>query len=68
MFMKKRLKKVYIEITNSCNLNCKFCIKNDRKIEYISLVNFKLVLDKLKQHTDYLYFHILDQQKNAMNL
>ena len=59
--MKKRFKKVYIEITNSCNLNCKFCIKNDRKIEYISIDNFKLVLNKLKNYTDYLYFHILGE-------
>lgn len=59
--MKKRFKKVYIEITNSCNLNCKFCIKNDRKIEYINIDNFKLILNKLKDYTDYLYFHILGE-------
>ncbi len=61
MFMKKRLKKVYVEITNSCNLNCKFCIKNDRKVEYISINNFKLLLNKLENYTDYLYFHVLGE-------
>ena len=57
----KRFKKVYLEITNGCNLNCDFCIKNSRKIEYISIDNFKLVLDKLKNYTDYLYFHVLGE-------
>ena len=57
----KRFKKIYLEITNGCNLNCDFCIKNSRKIEYISIDNFKLILDKLKDYTDYLYFHVLGE-------
>ena len=57
----KRFKKIYLEITNGCNLNCKFCIKNSRKTEYISIDNFKLILDKLKDYTDYLYFHVLGE-------
>lgn len=57
----KRFKKVYLEITNGCNLNCDFCIKNSRKTEYISIDNFKLILDKLKDYTDYLYFHVLGE-------
>ena len=57
----KRFKKIYLEITNGCNLNCKFCIKNSRKTEYISINNFKLILDKLKNYTDYLYFHVLGE-------
>ena len=57
----KRFKKVYLEITNGCNLNCDFCIKNNRKTEYINIDNFKLILDKLKGYTDYLYFHVLGE-------
>ena len=60
MYM-KRFKKIYLEITNGCNLNCDFCIKNSRKTEYISISNFKFVLDKLKDYTDYLYFHVLGE-------
>ena len=57
----KRFKKIYLEITNGCNLNCDFCIKNSRKTEYIDIDNFKLVLNKLKNYTDYLYFHVLGE-------
>jgi len=57
----KRFKKIYVEITNGCNLNCDFCIKNNRKVEYISIDNFKIILDKLKDYTDYLYFHVLGE-------
>ena len=27
----KKYKKVYIEITNRCNLSCDFCIKNKKE-------------------------------------
>lgn len=56
-----RFKKIYIEITNNCNLNCDFCIKNKRNSEYISLDNFKILLDRLKGYTKYLYFHVLGE-------
>lgn len=58
---KKRFKKIYIEITNACNLTCSFCIKNQRPIKYLTLDEFKLILDKLEPYTDYLYFHILGE-------
>lgn len=54
-------KKIYIEITNSCNLNCSFCIGNKRKIKFMSFSEFKTILDKVKPYTDYLYFHILGE-------
>mgnify|MGYP004619114249 CR=1 FL=1 len=54
-------KKVYIEITNDCNLSCSFCIKNTRIKKYMSFDNFKLILDKLNNYTNYLYFHVLGE-------
>lgn len=57
----KRLKKIYLEITNACNLSCTFCIKNKRHIKYLSIDEFKIILDKLKSYTDYLYFHVLGE-------
>lgn len=59
--MKKRFKKIYVEITNGCNLKCDFCIKNDRKTKFINIDEFKILLDKIKSYTDYLYFHILGE-------
>lgn len=57
----KKLKKIYVEITNNCNLNCEFCIKNKRNKKFISLDEFRIILDKLTDYTDYLYFHILGE-------
>lgn len=54
-------KKIYIEITNQCNLNCSFCIKNYRKIKYLSLDELKIILEKLKGQTKFLYFHVLGE-------
>ena len=54
-------KKVYIEITNNCNLSCPFCIKNTRKKEFISLDNFKIILNKINGFTKYIYLHIMGE-------
>ena len=56
-----KLKKIYLEITNNCNLNCDFCIKNKRNKEYMKIDNFKTILNKIKNNTEYLYFHILGE-------
>ena len=54
-------KKVYVEITNNCNLDCSFCIKNKRAKMFISINDFKTILNKLKSYTKYLYFHIMGE-------
>jgi radical SAM protein with 4Fe4S-binding SPASM domain len=54
-------KKIYIEITNKCNLNCDFCIGNERNKKFISLEDFNLLLDKLNGYTKYLYFHVMGE-------
>ena len=61
MIILKRFKKIYLEITNNCNLNCSFCIKNNREIKYISIEEFEFILDKIKYYTDYLYLHVLGE-------
>lgn len=55
------MKKIYIEITNNCNLDCSFCIKNSRVSKYMPLDDFVFILDKVKPYTKYLYFHILGE-------
>lgn len=59
--MKKRFKKIYLEITNICNLKCSFCPSNRRKKEEMSLDTFKEILPRLKDYTDYLYFHLMGE-------
>ncbi len=54
----KKYKKIYIEITNICNLNCSFCKKSIRKKEYMSLDLFETILKKIKDYTDYIYLHV----------
>lgn len=59
--MKKLYKKIYIEITNHCNLSCDFCIQNKRKLKNITIEEFEILLSKLENYTNYLYFHILGE-------
>ena len=48
MKSEKRFKKIYLEITNACNLSCSFCIKNQRKIKYLKEEEFISILEKIK--------------------
>lgn len=54
-------KKIYLEITNNCNLNCSFCIGNKRAKKFIDIEDFKMILNKLKGYTKYLYFHVMGE-------
>ena len=54
-------KKIYVEITNNCNLNCDFCTKINRQKEFLSLDKFQILLPKLKNYTNYLYFHLMGE-------
>ena len=54
----KRFKKFYIEITNVCNLACSFCPQTKRQAEFMELDTFGKILDQIKPHTDYIYFHV----------
>ncbi|MGL5122882.1 MAG: radical SAM/SPASM domain-containing protein [Fusobacteriaceae bacterium] len=54
----KNFKKIYIEITNICNLKCSFCPTTKRKLSSISLENFSLILDQIKPYSKYIYLHV----------
>jgi radical SAM protein with 4Fe4S-binding SPASM domain len=54
----KKFKKIYVEITNICNLKCPFCSVDNRKKKQMSLTEFENVLIKINDYTDYLYLHV----------
>ena len=56
-----KFKKVYVEITNNCNLNCPFCLKTKRKKKNMSFDEFKHVINQIKPYTDYIYLHVLGE-------
>ena len=51
-------KKIYIEITNICNLKCEFCPQTNRKKEYMSLAKFEEVIMKVHKHTKLVCLHV----------
>lgn len=57
----KRFEKIYIEITNICNMNCSFCPKHSRKSEIMNKAKFEHILREIKPYTDYIYFHLMGE-------
>lgn len=57
----KSFKKVYIEITNVCNLSCDFCPKTTRKPEITTKEKFLHIIKSIKPYTDYIYLHLLGE-------
>lgn len=55
------IKKVYLEITNVCNMSCSFCHGTKRPPRFISEDEFKIALEKLKGKIRYLYFHLMGE-------
>ena len=57
----KRFRKVYLEISNLCNLHCSFCPGTRRRAQTMGREQFERLLDKLVGWTDYLYFHLMGE-------
>lgn len=53
-----KLKRIYIEISNVCNLSCSFCAESNRAKRIMSLDEFKTVIQKIKPYCEYVYLHI----------
>ena len=51
-------KKIYIEITNCCNLKFKFCPETNRKKEFMSVENFEEIIKKIHKHTNLVCLHV----------
>ena len=54
----KRFRKIYVEITNICNMNCSFCPETKRTKATMSLENFKYIAKQIVDYTDYVYLHV----------
>lgn len=57
----KRFRKIYLEISNVCNLNCAFCPGTNRTPRIMGVGEFASLLPKLRPYTDYLYFHLMGE-------
>ena len=57
----RRFAKIYLEISNLCNLTCAFCPGTKRRPHAMTEAEFSVLLPKLRPYTDYLYFHLMGE-------
>ncbi len=55
------LDKIYLEITNICNLDCTFCHKTKRPGHLMSQGAFETLTDRLRGQAKFLYFHLMGE-------
>ena len=53
--------RIYIEITNICNMNCSFCHGHSRKLKQMTIEEFEVILDKISGYTEYIYYHLMGE-------
>ncbi|MBR5529849.1 MAG: radical SAM protein [Oscillospiraceae bacterium] len=53
--------RVYVEITNICNLRCSFCHGHSRKAKTMTEPEFARILQQLQGKTEYLYYHLMGE-------
>lgn len=63
-----KFKRIYIEITNVCNLNCSFCSSSNKVKREVTPEEFKEVLSKINNYTDYIYLHVKGEPLTHHNL
>ena len=54
----KKYRKIYIEITNNCNLHCSFCSEVLKPRRNMTIEEFEKILKKIRPYTDYIYLHV----------
>jgi len=57
----KTFKKIYIEITNRCNLACSFCQPSCRPKAFMPPAAFAEILRRIRGHTGYISLHVLGE-------
>ena len=53
--------KVFLEITNACNLSCSFCHGTRRKIRFMETDEFRRAATEARGFGEYLYFHLMGE-------
>ena len=57
----RKFKKVYIEITNVCNLSCNFCPKTSRNYKFMNREEFSYILNEVRPFTEHIYLHLMGE-------
>ena len=57
----KKFKKIYIEITNICNMSCSFCPKHKRPPKYMTATEFETVVNKTCLQGENFYLHVMGE-------
>ena len=55
------LKRIYLEITNRCNLACSFCHQTAREARSLTPEEFEFLTDRLRGKTDLLFLHLMGE-------
>jgi MoaA/NifB/PqqE/SkfB family radical SAM enzyme len=53
--------RIYVEITNICNMNCSFCHGHSRTPRQMTEAEYARVLDQLAGKTQYIYHHLMGE-------
>ena len=53
--------RIYVEISNVCNMNCSFCHGHSRKLKQMTTEEFELILNKISGYTKYIYYHLMGE-------
>ena len=53
--------KVYVEITNICNMSCSFCHGHSREKRRMTADKFEHILSQLRGQTKYIYYHLMGE-------
>lgn len=56
-----RFQKIYLEISNVCNLKCSFCPGTKRGKKVMTEQEYSSLLSKLRPYSDYIYFHLMGE-------
>ena len=57
----KRFNKIYLEISNLCNLSCRFCPGTGRQKRAMTAEELAVLLPRLRPWADFLYFHLMGE-------